>query len=62
MARILAREGGKTVPDALGEVVRAGHIARFFAGEALRMPGEKLGSVRPNVDVEVTRDPVGVVG
>lgn len=62
LARILAREGGKTVPDALGEVVRAGHIARFFAGEALRMPGEKLGSVRPNVDVEVTRDPVGVVG
>jgi len=62
LARILAREGGKTVPDALGEVVRAGHVARFFAGEALRMPGEKLGSVRPNVDVEVTRDPVGVVG
>lgn len=62
LAAILAREGGKTVPDALGEVVRAGHIARFFSGEALRMPGEKLGSVRPNVDVEVTRDPVGVVG
>lgn len=62
LAMILAREGGKTVPDALGEVVRAGHIARFFAGEALRMPGEKLGSVRANVDVEVTRDPVGVVG
>ncbi len=62
LAWILAREGGKTVSDALGEVVRAGHIARFFAGEALRMPGEKLGSVRPNVDVEVTRDPVGVVG
>jgi len=42
--------------------MRAGHIARFFAGEALRMPGEKLGSVRPNVDVEITRDPVGIVG
>lgn len=62
LAQILAREGGKTVPDALGEVVRAGHLARFFAGEALRMPGEKLGSVRSNVDVEVTRDPVGVIG
>ncbi len=62
LARILAREGGKTVPDALGEVMRAGHIARFFSGEALRMPGEKLGSTRPNVDVEITRDPVGVVG
>ena len=62
LAQILAREGGKTIPDALGEVTRAAHIARFFAGEALRMPGEKLGSVRPNVDVEITRDPVGVVG
>jgi aldehyde dehydrogenase (NAD+) len=62
LAQILAREGGKTVPDALGEITRAAHIARFFAGEALRLPGEKLGSVRPNVDVEITRDPVGVVG
>lgn len=62
LAEIMAREGGKTIPDALGEVVRAGHIARFFAGEALRIPGEKLGSVRPGVDVEITREPVGVVG
>lgn len=62
LAEILAREGGKTIPDALGEVVRAAHIARFFSGEALRMPGEKMGSVRPNVEVEVTRDPVGVIG
>ncbi|WP_445504815.1 aldehyde dehydrogenase family protein [Microvirga sp. G4-2] len=62
LAEIMAREGGKTIPDALGEVVRAGHIARFFAGEALRIPGEKMGSVRPGVDVEITREPVGVVG
>ncbi len=62
LAEIMAREGGKTISDALGEVVRAGHIARFFAGEALRIPGEKIGSVRPGVDVEITREPVGVVG
>ncbi|MEI4473365.1 aldehyde dehydrogenase family protein [Frigidibacter sp. MR17.24] len=62
LARIMSREGGKTIPDALGEIVRAGNIARFFAGEALRLRGEKVGSVRPGVDVEITREPVGVVG
>ena len=41
---------------------RAGQIFDFFAGEALRIPGEKLASVRPNVDVELTREPVGVIG
>ncbi len=62
LAQIMSLEGGKTIPDALGEIVRAGNIARFFAGEALRMGGEKIGSVRPGVDVEITREPVGVVG
>lgn len=62
LAEIAAREGGKTIPDALGEIVRAAHIARFFAGEALRVPGEVMPSVRPGVDVDVTREPVGVIG
>ena len=48
--------------EGIGEVVRAGQIFAFFAGEALRIAGEKLASVRPNVDVEITREPVGVVG
>ena len=59
---LLAREEGKTLPEAIGEVGRAGQIFKFFAGEALRIPGEKLGSVRPGLDVEITREPVGVVG
>lgn len=59
---LLAREEGKTLPEAVGEAARAGHIFKFFAGEALRIPGEKLASVRPEIDVEVTREPVGVVG
>jgi aldehyde dehydrogenase (NAD+) len=58
---LLAREEGKTLPEAVAEVVRAGQIFRFFAGEALRQGGERLPSVRPSVDVEVTREPVGVV-
>jgi alpha-ketoglutaric semialdehyde dehydrogenase len=62
LGRLLAREEGKTLPEAVGETVRAGMIFKFFAGEALRIPGEKLASTRPGVDVEITREPVGVVG
>ena len=62
LGRLLAREEGKSLPEAIGEATRAGQIFDFFAGEALRIPGEKLASVRPNVDIELTREPVGVVG
>jgi aldehyde dehydrogenase (NAD+) len=62
LGRLLAREEGKTLPEAVGEVARAGQIFLFFAGEALRIAGEKIASVRPNIDVEITREPVGVVG
>jgi alpha-ketoglutaric semialdehyde dehydrogenase len=62
IGRLLAREEGKTLPEGVGETVRAGHIFKFFAGEALRLAGEKLPSVRPGVEVEVTREPIGVVG
>ena len=48
--------------EGIGEATRAGQIFDFFAGEALRIPGEKFASVRPNVDIEVTREPLGVVG
>ena len=62
IGKLLAREEGKTLPEGIGETARAGHIFKFFAGEALRLAGEKLPSVRPGVDVEITREPVGVVG
>ncbi|MCA0340482.1 MAG: aldehyde dehydrogenase family protein [Proteobacteria bacterium] len=59
---LLAREEGKTLPEAIGEVTRAGQIFDFFAGETLRLSGEVLPSVRPNIGVEITREAVGVVG
>jgi acyl-CoA reductase-like NAD-dependent aldehyde dehydrogenase len=59
---LLAREEGKTLPEAIGEVARAGNIFKFFAGEALRVGGEAIASVRPGVGVEVVREPLGVVG
>ena len=62
LGRLLSREEGKTLPEGVGEAMRAGYIFKFFAGEALRLAGEKLPSVRPGVDVEITREPLGVVG
>jgi aldehyde dehydrogenase (NAD+) len=59
---LLAREEGKTLPEAIGEVQRAGNIFKFFAGEALRPGGEAMPSVRPGVGVEVTREALGIVG
>jgi len=62
LGRLLSREEGKTLPEGVGEVARAGQIFRFFAGEVVRIAGEKLSSVRPGVEIEVTREPIGVVG
>jgi len=62
LGRLLSREEGKTLPEGIGEVTRAGQIFDFFAGEALRLAGETIPSVRPGVSVEITREPIGVVG
>ncbi|HVL56633.1 MAG TPA: aldehyde dehydrogenase family protein [Burkholderiaceae bacterium] len=59
---LLAREEGKTLPEGIGEVARAGQIFKFFAGEAVRCGGEIVPSVRAGVTIEITREPVGVVG
>ena len=62
LGTLLAREEGKTKPEGIGEVMRAGQIFKFFAGECLRLSGETVPSVRPGIGVEITREPVGVVG
>jgi alpha-ketoglutaric semialdehyde dehydrogenase len=62
LGRLLAREEGKTLPEAIGEVGRAAQIFKFFAGETLRLNGEIVPSVRPGMTVEITREPVGVIG
>jgi aldehyde dehydrogenase (NAD+) len=62
LGRLLSREEGKTLPEGIGEATRAGQIFAFFAGEALRLLGETVPSVRPGVGVEMTREAVGVVG
>jgi acyl-CoA reductase-like NAD-dependent aldehyde dehydrogenase len=62
LGRLLSREEGKTLPEGIGEVTRAGNIFKFFAGETLRASGEVLPSVRAGATVTVTREPVGVIG
>lgn len=62
LGKLLSREEGKTLPEGVGETVRAGQIFLFFAQECLRMAGELVPSVRPGVTVEITREAVGVVG
>ena len=62
LGALLAREEGKTLAEGVGETLRAAQIFDFFAGEALRLTGESVPSVRPGVGVEMTREPVGVVG
>jgi acyl-CoA reductase-like NAD-dependent aldehyde dehydrogenase len=62
LGALLAREEGKTLQEAIGETARAAQIFEFFAGEALRLAGETIPSVRPNISVEITREALGVVG
>lgn len=62
LGELLAREEGKVLPEAIAEVSRAGQIFKFFAGEAIRVTGEHLDSVRSGIEVDILRQPVGVVG
>jgi acyl-CoA reductase-like NAD-dependent aldehyde dehydrogenase len=62
VGRLLSREEGKTLPEGIGETVRAARILKYFAGEALRVHGQNLMSVRPGVEIQTYRQPVGVFG
>lgn len=62
LGRLLSREEGKTLAEGTGEVTRAAQIFKFYAAEVLRQRGERIASIRSGVDVEVTREPVGVIG
>ena len=62
IGRLLAREEGKPLSNGIAETMRAAQIFKFFAQEALRTEGVAVASIRPGVDILVTREPVGVVG
>jgi len=61
LGRLVSREEGKPFPEGRGEVYRAGQFFTYFAGEVLRQIGDFVQSVRPGVEIEVRREPLGVV-
>ena len=62
IGRLLSREEGKPLANGIAETMRAAQIFKFFAQEALRVEGVAISSIRPGVDVTITREPLGVVG
>ena len=60
LGRLISREQGKPLAEGKGEVYRAGQFFTWFAGEALRLQGDQAESVRPGIEIEVRREPVGV--
>ena len=59
---MLAREEGKTLREATAEAHRAGSLFKYFASEAYRETVSGFRSVRDEVELEVRREPIGVVG
>lgn len=61
LAQAMAREVGKPVGEARGEVARCGAILRYYAGEAVRQVGEVIPAQAPGALQFTLRDPLGVV-
>jgi acyl-CoA reductase-like NAD-dependent aldehyde dehydrogenase len=61
LGETLSREEGKTKPEGFGEMYRSGQFFTYYAAEVLRQMGEVCDSVRPGIEVEARREPVGVV-
>lgn len=62
LGELLAREEGKSKAEGKGEIYRSGQFFQYYAAEVLRQIGENAASVRPGIDIDVTREAVGVVG
>ena len=58
LARIIVREQGKALGEALGEVGRAAAECRYMAGESFRLLGATYPSDRPNCRIEERLEPV----
>ncbi|RFP90220.1 aldehyde dehydrogenase family protein [Rhodobacteraceae bacterium 63075] len=62
LGELLSREEGKPRAEGRGEVYRSGQHFTYYAAEILRQLGQTVQSVRPGVEVDIKREPVGVVG
>ena len=61
LGRLLSREEGKPLAEGKGEIYRAGQFFTYYAAECLRQIGENADSVRDGIEIDVRREPVGVV-
>ena len=61
LGTLLSREEGKPFAEGKGEVYRAGQFFTYYAAQTLRQMGENAESVRPGIDVDIRREPVGIV-
>lgn len=61
LGTLLSREEGKPLTEGKGEVFRAGQFFTYYAAECLRQIGENADSVRDNIEIDVRREPIGVV-
>ncbi len=62
LGELLSREEGKPLAEGMGEVTRAGQQFQYYGSECLRLYGEKIPSTRPGFQVEISREPLGVIG
>jgi malonate-semialdehyde dehydrogenase (acetylating)/methylmalonate-semialdehyde dehydrogenase len=61
LAALLAREHGKTIPDARGDIQRGLEVAEFCIGVSHLLKGEYSDSAGPGIDIYSMRQPLGVV-
>ncbi|TCD14910.1 CoA-acylating methylmalonate-semialdehyde dehydrogenase [Oricola cellulosilytica] len=61
LAELLAREHGKTVADARGDIQRGLEVVEFAIGVPHLMKGEYSESAGPGIDLYSMRQPLGVV-
>ena len=61
LGELLSREEGKPLAEGKGEVFRAGQFFTYYAAETLRQIGDCADSVRDGIEIDVRREPVGVV-
>ena len=60
IATIVSKENGKVLTDAKGEVLYAAEFFRWFAEEAVRVPGDFRKSPSGDKRILVTHQPIGV--
>ncbi|MGI9411365.1 MAG: CoA-acylating methylmalonate-semialdehyde dehydrogenase, partial [Hyphomicrobiaceae bacterium] len=60
LAEVLAKEHGKTIPDAKGDIQRGVEVCEFVVGIPQLMKGEFTEGAGPGIDIYAIRQPLGV--